>query len=85
MKQSYPEKLLTAAVFPATPNYAESPKEYHPKWFTAWKKADPKNPYLSRGDFVPEGFKYQQDAMGWLMGRFIDAIIPMEYTLDDMR
>jgi hypothetical protein len=85
MKQNYPEKLLTAAVFPATPNYANSSKEYHPEWFTAWKKTNSKNPYVSGGNFVPEGFKYQQDAMGRLMGRFIDAIIPMEYTMDDVR
>jgi hypothetical protein len=36
------------------------------------------------GHYVPQGLKYQQDAMGWLMGGFIDAIIPMEYTTDDI-
>jgi uncharacterized lipoprotein YddW (UPF0748 family) len=35
------------------------------------------------GYSVPQGFKYQQDSMGWLMGGFIDAIMPMEYTTND--
>jgi hypothetical protein len=37
-----------------------------------------------RGPYVPTRFKYQQDAMGWLIRGFIDAIIPIEYTIDDI-
>jgi len=85
----YPRKLLTAAVLNATPNRAQSGKESIPEWFVAWMKANPGNRYISPfpgvGPYVPEGFKYQQDAIGWLRGGYIDAIMPMEYTTDDHR
>lgn len=89
IKQHNPRKLLTAAVISSTPNYANYKKEYIPGWFSAWKKAHPRNSYSTFGglirNYVPEGFKYQQDAIGWLNGSFIDAIIPMEYVMDDTR
>jgi hypothetical protein len=87
IKSSYPSKFLTAAVFPSQPNYGGDRNEYLPPWFRSWVSAHPESPYSpqgSRGDrYVPLGLKYQQDAMGWLRGEFIDAIIPMEYTTDD--
>ena len=85
----YPRKFLTAAVINATPNRAQSGKESGPEWFVAWMKVNPGNRYASPfpgGDpSVPEGFKYQQDAIGWLRGGYIDAIMPMEYTTGDHR
>jgi uncharacterized lipoprotein YddW (UPF0748 family) len=86
IRKRYPEKFVTAAVLNCTPNYADYKHEYTPQWFKNWVKAHPGNPYAPSGTnyYVPQGFKYQQDAMGWLIGGFIDAIIPMEYTSDDI-
>jgi uncharacterized lipoprotein YddW (UPF0748 family) len=85
----YPRKFLTTAVLSATPNRAQSAKESLPEWFVTWMKANPGNRYASsfpgETSYVPEGLKYQQDAIGWLREGNVDAIMPMEYTTDDHR
>jgi uncharacterized lipoprotein YddW (UPF0748 family) len=93
LQQNYPHIKLSAAVLPAEPAYARSQlvrskiiwQEDVPEWYQDWFAANPGNWYALQADYssVPLHMKYQQDAIGWLRAGAMDAIIPMNYTLDD--
>ncbi len=81
IKKDYPGKYLTAAVFPATPNWADFDKEDIPQWYIQWLNDNPGSPYeTGNGPYVPENMKFQQDAIFWARENMIDGVMPMAYT-----
>jgi hypothetical protein len=84
LKERYPSKLLTAAVFVSRGAFADWDKENIPAWFRDWMKSNPGNIYQKHDPpQVPVFFKYQQDPVTWVKDGIVDAIQPMEYTISD--
>jgi hypothetical protein len=86
IKEAMGQKQVTAAVFRMNPMNWNVTEDEIPDWFTKWYANNPNSwfeTYYS-GNAVPQFMKYQQDPVIWANNDYADAIIPMQYTLDDV-
>lgn len=86
IKSKYPGKMLTAAVFPLEPAYADFDQEGLSQWYRNWFAAHPGNWYdVAYPDFdtVPSEMKYQQNPVAWARSGNIEGFIPMAYGMKD--
>lgn len=87
----YPDKMLSAAVFTLNPNRFDRKDDGSiwfnqvPAWFVNWCNDHPDSLYNSSNYYYlgPHHMQVQQDPVGWLQEGIIDAVMPMQYTLDD--
>jgi len=85
VKRRYRDKFATATTLSASPNWADFGNEDIPQWFRVWYGSNPGNIYEATYsyDTVPVHMKFQQNPVLWLSSGLADAVMPMQYTVDD--
>lgn len=91
IRSKHPGKLLSAAVFTLKPNRFDSKSDgtiwrsLVPEWFRKWSETHPGTPFTSSSFYYmgPHHMQVQQDPVGWLKEGIIDALMPMQYTIND--